>query len=201
MHRFICDFLLDIVQNSFEAGAPSVQVTIEEDAGRLACTVTDTGKGMDETMRNQVLDPFHGGSSKHPGRPVSLGIPFLAEAMRETGGQFHLSSQPGQGTTVRFVCDLHHVDTPPTGDIPGTILLLLSDARAGEVSVFRSLDTPKGRGSYRVTKSGLVQELGDLRKGDALLLARAYLRSQEGGLERWKVERRLVLSKGEDYDT
>ena len=107
----------------------------------------------------------------------------------------------GKRYVYRFVCDLHHVDTPPTGDIPGTILLLLSDARAGEVSVFRSLDTPKGRGSYRVTKSGLVQELGDLRKGDALLLARAYLRSQEGELERWKVERRLVLSKGEDYDT
>lgn len=200
MHRFICDFLLDVAQNSFEADASLLRISIEESADWFSCTVIDNGKGMDERMQGQVLSPFHEGT-KHPARPVSLGIPFLSETMRSTGGRFSLSSMPGKGTTVRFECNLHHVDTPPTGDIPGTLLLLYSDSRATEVSVFRSLATPKGSGSYQVRRSELVQALGDLRRGDALLLARTFLREKEKELERWKVERRLDLAKGENYDT
>ena len=44
MHIFICDFLLDIVQNSYEAGSTEVNLTLEEDDTLLVCTVEDNGR-------------------------------------------------------------------------------------------------------------------------------------------------------------
>ncbi len=195
MHRFICDFLLDIVQNSFEAGAPLVAVSLVEDARRFSCTVADTGRGMDEEMRHRVLDPFGCASLKHPERRVNLGLPFLRETMWRAGGIFRLETKAGVGTTVRFTCDLRHVDTPPVGDVPGTLLLLLSDARARQVSVFRRLSSPKGSGSYRVTREMMLQKFGGLEKSDSLRGARSFLRRQEEKLELLRVQRPLVLTK------
>ena len=70
-------FLLDIVQNSFEAGSTEVLLTLEEDDILLVCTIEDNGKGMDEDLKARVLDPFVTDGVKHTKRKVGLGLPFL----------------------------------------------------------------------------------------------------------------------------
>ncbi|MFA6785071.1 MAG: sensor histidine kinase, partial [Sphaerochaeta sp.] len=102
MHVFICDFLLDIVQNSFEAESRRVELSLEETDTRLVCQVRDNGKGMDEAVKNRVLDPFYTDGIKHVKRKVGLGLPFLIQACEACNGDFSLESELGVGTTISF---------------------------------------------------------------------------------------------------
>ena len=47
MHPTICDHVLDVVQNAFEAGASEVRLAASRVGARLEVAVVDDGKGMD----------------------------------------------------------------------------------------------------------------------------------------------------------
>lgn len=193
MHLFICDFLLDIVQNSFEVDAPHVRLVLDEHDRMLDCAVEDDGKGMSEELQKRVLDPFFTDGVKHKKRKVGLGLPFLYQAVTEAGGSFSLQSQEGKGTIVRFAFDLDNMDTPPFGDLPGTLMVLLNHPKAREFTVVRKLTTKKGHGEYEVSKTQLLDVLGDLTESGSLVLLRQYLRSNEEELQKYAVDHPLEL--------
>lgn len=187
MHVFICDFLLDIVQNSFEADGEHVRLIYDERERMLDCTVEDDGKGMSEELRKRVLDPFCTDGTKHGKRKVGLGLPFLHQAVTEAGGSFNLSSREGRGTTVKFSFDLDNVDTPPVGDLPGTLLLLFNHPRAKEFTVVRKLATRKGSGEWEASKSSLEEVLGNLTDSGSLVLLREFLTANEAEIQQYAV--------------
>ncbi|WP_320129577.1 sensor histidine kinase [uncultured Sphaerochaeta sp.] len=188
MHIFICDFLLDIVQNSFEAESTYVSLILEETEDRLRCLVQDNGKGMDEQLQKRVLDPFYTDGVKHQKRKVGLGLPFLIQAVEAAGGTFSLNSEVGKGTQVDFSFDLYNIDTPPLGDLPSTLRLLFSHPLAFGFCVKRSLTTRKGQGEYEISKSELVDVLGTLTQCGTMTLLLEFLTSQEDDLKRFYVE-------------
>jgi hypothetical protein len=188
MHIFICDFLLDIVQNSFEAGSTDVVLDIEETDTRLQFLVRDNGKGMDKELQKRVLDPFYTNGVKHVKRKVGLGLPFLIQAVEAGGGNFSLTSEVGKGTDVAFGFDLGNIDTPPLGDLPSTLRLLMSHPLADGFCAKRSLSTAKGTGGYEVSKSELEDVLGPLTQCGALTLLLEFLQSQEDDLKQFYVE-------------
>jgi len=106
MHICIDDYLLDIVQNSFEADSSQVELIVDQTEDRLNCTVRDNGKGMDAEVRKRVLDPFYTDGKKHAKRKVGLGLPFLSQACEACEGTFALHSEVGVGTTVEFSFNL-----------------------------------------------------------------------------------------------
>ena len=116
--------LLDIVENSTTAGATLVEIRIveEEAAGRLTMTVKDNGTGMDDKARDAARDPF---MTTRSTRRVGLGIPFLEQAARETGGGLVIDSEPGKGTTITATFGLGHIDRKPLGDIAATVITLV----------------------------------------------------------------------------
>jgi signal transduction histidine kinase len=120
--------ILDIVQNSLAASASEVKIVILEDTigDRLEVEIEDDGHGMDENTRKKALDPFFTTRST---RRVGLGLPLLAQAARESGGSFDLSSTPGRGTSVRAVFQLSHPDRKPLGDLAGTLGVVLAGKR------------------------------------------------------------------------
>ncbi len=68
-------------------------------AGRYALlTVSDSGCGMDETIRAHAFEPFF--STKFPGR--GLGLAAVAGVMRIQRGGVQVESQPGRGSTFRL---------------------------------------------------------------------------------------------------
>lgn len=194
MHIFICDFLLDIVQNSFEAKSSEVHLTLEESDHLLSCTVEDNGKGMDEDLKARVLDPFTTDGVKHIQRKVGLGLPFLVQACRACEGSFSLQSTLGMGTKVSFSFPLNHVDTPPFGDLPSTLLTLMSHPLAQELVVRRTLATVKGDGEYQLSKSELGEILGPLTSSGTLNLLKEFLVSQEEDLRQYYVEHSPFLA-------
>ncbi|MGL4368765.1 MAG: ATP-binding protein, partial [Spirochaetota bacterium] len=76
MHHSVCDFLLDIVQNSIEAGSGVITVDLVEKKGILSVCVGDDGKGMDAETLSRVCDPFCTDGVKHEKRSIGLGLPF-----------------------------------------------------------------------------------------------------------------------------
>lgn len=179
MHYTVCDLLLDMVQNSIEAASRNVRCTLEESDGRLLVEVEDNGRGMDGDTVRRAQDPFYTEPGKHPGRKVGLGIPFLIQTVESCGGSYEIDSAPNRGTRLRFDLDLSNVDTPPMGDLPSTFRQMLCYDNEYEMEINRR----RGGVSYELTRSQLIDTLGELESAGALLLLQEFLESQEAWIE------------------
>jgi anti-sigma regulatory factor (Ser/Thr protein kinase) len=117
--------ILDIAQNSLEAGASEIEIEIWENLqeDRLSIKVRDNGRGMNPETAAKVTDPFFTTRST---RNVGLGLPLMAAASRAAGGALTVDSKPGQGTTVVATFRHGHIDRAPLGDIEGTLMVLLA---------------------------------------------------------------------------
>jgi hypothetical protein len=177
LHFTLSDFLLDLTQNSVEAGASQITVKVVQDKGAIEIAIEDNGKGMDEETLARVKDPFFTDGKKHAKRRVGLGIPFLVQALEQVDGEFSLESVPGEGTNLRFSFPADHVDTPQLGDLPGFFLSALSFDGDYEL-VIQRMDAYRGL-DYELTRSGLVDAVGDLHDAASLVLVRRFLESQE----------------------
>jgi hypothetical protein len=116
--------LLDIVQNSIEAGASKIEIIIDEDlkADKLLIEIRDNGRGMSEDQVAKVLDPFY---TTRKTRHIGLGIPLFLEACRRCEGDLKIFSKPGEGTTVQATFRHSHIDRAPLGDIPSVLITVL----------------------------------------------------------------------------
>ena len=178
MHASVCDILTDLVQNAVEAGATQVEMEVSTTPAMIRARIQDNGKGMDADTLARAKDPFYSEPGKHDHRRVGLGIPLLMQTASAVGGSVDIRSEPGKGTTVEFTFDAKHLDTPPMGDLPATVMGLMSFSGAYNLTVKRA--TPAD--GYTVSRSDLTDALGNLEEVDNLVLARAYLRSQEDNL-------------------
>ncbi|MDD2231420.1 MAG: sensor histidine kinase [Sphaerochaetaceae bacterium] len=180
MHVFLCDFLLDIAQNSLEADSTLVQILISETPESIRFRIEDNGKGMSEETQKKVTDPFYTDGVKHKKRKVGLGLPFVIQ----TGKDFSLNSSLGKGTVVQFSFDLTDIDVPPLGDLPSTILAIFSGAPDDcDVVVTREISSTHGDSGYKVSRSSLIEALGELRTAGSQNLARQYLDGLEEDLK------------------
>ena len=116
--------ILDIVENSIEAGAKEVGIHIREDIedDLLEVIIEDDGRGMDAKAISQVRDPFY---TTRKTRRVGLGLSLLEEAAREAGGNLSLRSEQGKGTRVTATFQHSHIDRKPLGDIARTLRTLI----------------------------------------------------------------------------
>ena len=196
MHFFLCDFLLDISQNSMEAGATEIKISIAETPKYISFKVVDNGKGMSDEILKKVKDPFYTDGVKHIKRKVGLGIPFLFQTSKDC----KISSSVGKGTTIYFGFDLTDIDVMPLGNLSLTILAIFSGncKSVCDVIVERSLTTRKGSRSYTISRSELLEVLGDLRSSGSLSLAKQFLESKEEEVNQVRVETMLdIPDKGE----
>ena len=117
--------ILDIVENSLRSDAKVIEISVVEDEEQdlLTLEIKDDGRGMDPEKAKRAADPFF---TTKPGRRFGLGLALLAQAAREAGGAFGISSSPGAGTTVRATFGYGHPDRKPLGDIPATLQTLVA---------------------------------------------------------------------------
>ncbi|KAK3303819.1 hsp90-like protein [Chaetomium strumarium] len=86
---------------------------LQQDAGfgKIVLTVSDTGRGIsEEYLRNQLYTPFAQEDQFAPG--TGLGLSLVRQLVTTLGGEIHVTSQVGCGTSVNVILPL------PAG--PGT---------------------------------------------------------------------------------
>lgn len=183
MHAEICDFVVDCLQNSVEAGAGYIKLNYTVFEGeKIEVEIIDNGKGMDAEILKKIQDPFYTDGTKHVKRKVGLGIPFLIQAVNLTGGTFSVKSEKGKGTEFKFDFDLKNIDTPPEGDISASILQAMMFEGDYELEFNKKLIRCGNEKSYTVKRKDLIDALGGLSDASSLKLAKAFLDSQEEDL-------------------
>lgn len=121
------------------------------DGPYLSLSVTDTGTGMTPDVIAKAFDPFF--TTKPIGMGTGLGLSMIYGFAQQSGGQAHLHSTPGHGTTARILLPRYRGEANPVpldapdGPITGT--------SAGE-TVLVVDDEP----SVRVLVSHVLEELG-----------------------------------------
>lgn len=183
MHASLADVLIDLVQNSVEAGALNIAITLDEGQDEISFKVEDDGKGMDQRTLERAEDPFWTDGIKHPGRRVGLGIPFLRQTAAQVGGRVNIDSVPGKGTGVDAVFPADHLDLPPVGNLALLwVQCLTFDGEYG-MTIRRRYREPGGlERSYEIDRVELAEALGGLEDAGALGLLRDYIRSLEESL-------------------
>ena len=109
--------VLDIAQNSVDAGASLIQISlcIATAPKRMTLTIADNGRGMPAEFAARVTDPFCTSRTSRRGGPGA--------AVFKNGGRAHgrlalLESEPGKGTRVCAAFTLGHIDLAPLGICP-----------------------------------------------------------------------------------
>ena len=102
MHATLSDVIADTAQNSIEAGAKKIELSLIEDGTTISVRIRDNGKGMDMATQERAFDPFYTEPGKHDKRRVGLGLPILKQLCESTNGAVSLSSVPGEGTLLEY---------------------------------------------------------------------------------------------------
>ena len=178
MHASLADIVADIAANSIEAGAELIKVDISENDDFIVLKVVDNGKGMDEKTLARAFNPFFTEEGKHDKRKVGLGLPFVKQTCDACGGNVSLESEKGRGTTIVCSFASSNIDLPPMGDMAAAALSLFSFPGKFEMVFSHS----KGKESYSISRSELIEAVGGLEDAQSLSLARDFLQSQEEAL-------------------
>ena len=116
--------ILDVVENSIEANASRIEIKIIEMKSKdlLAVEIKDNGRGMKKETVDRVLDPFY---TTRTTRRVGMGLSLLAQAAKESNGDFEIYSKVGVGTEVKATFQYSHIDRKPIGDMKNTLITLI----------------------------------------------------------------------------
>ena len=102
--QIVLNLLLNAAQAIEPGRSAENEVHVEtgfDDFGDVVILVRDTGCGMTEETRRRVFDPFF--TTKRFGENSGLGLFICHNLVSAMGGDIHLESAPGKGTTVRVV--------------------------------------------------------------------------------------------------
>jgi anti-sigma regulatory factor (Ser/Thr protein kinase) len=159
--REIALHLLDVAENGVAAGASRIRIRVVESRpeNRLELTVEDDGAGIPAEMLRQVTDPF---VTSRTTRRVGLGLSLLKAAAERCEGRFDIRSAPGEGTRVAASFRYDHIDRAPSGDIPGTMVLLMAGNPGIDFEYVHEID-----GETFVLDTAEIREtLGDIPLSD-----------------------------------
>jgi predicted metal-dependent phosphoesterase TrpH len=169
--------ILDIVQNSLEAGAGRIEIEITENLrdNLLTIVVRDNGRGMDPETVAKVTDPFF---TTRTTRRVGMGIPLLGAAARAAGGMLTIDSKPGQGTSIRATFQHTHLDRAPLGDIETTLMVLLAGQPGRSICFRHRVDDRE----FELDSLDFRAADIDLASPEGLAILREAIRRGEAGL-------------------
>ena len=139
LREAVTNLVLNAIDAMPRGGAIKIVTRVTESTGaglepagncHVVLEVRDTGKGMDNFVKEHCLEPFF--STKGP-RGSGLGLAMVYGMIRRHQGSIDVESEPGRGTTVRLV--FNPVGSPVrfpvapavTADLPPLRILCIDD--------------------------------------------------------------------------
>ena len=144
--------IMDIVDNSVNAGATQVEVGLFYNHDTLKMTIRDNGYGINPTMIRNVTDPY---TTSRTNRRVGMGLPLLKMNAERTGGKIVVESEPFKGTTVAATFITSHIDCIPEGELAKTLALIIS----GNPQVDFKVSIVKGSQFFQITTAEIREAL------------------------------------------
>lgn len=120
--RDISLHILDIAQNSINANASLIEISVIETDYVIEVVIRDNGKGMTEEELAKAIDPFY---TTRKTRKVGLGLSLLKHNVELTSGKFTIESQLNKGTIVKATFNRTSIDCLPLGDLLETFITLI----------------------------------------------------------------------------
>ncbi len=86
-----------------ESGTITVSGKQAEDEDFYEFAVSDDGQGIDPKFHERVFEMFSSLRPKDEVDGTGMGLSIVEKIVRTYGGEIHLESEPGKGTTIRFL--------------------------------------------------------------------------------------------------
>ncbi len=100
--------LMNLLQNAIRHTGPEGRVDLSareaEEEGMVQLTVSDTGEGIAEEIRDRIFDRFFHAAGETAGAPASigLGLAFARLAVEAHGGRIWVESELGEGSSFHL---------------------------------------------------------------------------------------------------
>ena len=162
--------ILDIAENSINAGARNIEIKIVEEMDKdlLTIEITDDGKGMSNEVIKNSTDPFY---TSRTTRKVGLGLPMLEESARMANGELKITSELAVGTKVKGTFQLNHIDRKPIGNMVDTIIALIASNSEININYLEErngkkfgFNTRELKSNYKVINFASVETLSIIKK-------------------------------------
>ena len=98
MQQVFLNLLLNAVEAMPDGGILATKTCYDTRLGSIQITISDTGSGMDESVKSKVYQPFFTTKRKGSG----LGLAITRRLVEQHGGQIYLESDPGKGTVFNI---------------------------------------------------------------------------------------------------
>jgi PAS domain S-box-containing protein len=147
--------------------------------------VSDTGMGIDETVRRRIFEPFF--TTKEKGKGTGLGLSTVFGIVQQSGGHITVDSTPGRGSTFSVYLPqseraLDRLSTPmEAGPLLGseTVLLVEDDDQVRELT--RSVLRRSGYEVLEAQNAGEALLLSEQHEGPIHLLLSDVIMPRVGG--------------------
>ncbi len=173
LHQVFFNLILNALQAMPGGGTLTVSLHLREDEvtpdrGRLEVKFHDTGTGVPPERLNRIFDPFY--SHRANGTAGSgLGLPVSLTMIKGIGGDIHLTSAVGIGTTVTVILPIVERRAERRGQLSlrrrGRVLVV-----DGDVPLRRTLTTLLTRRGFDVTTAEdadeAIHRLRECREGE-----------------------------------
>jgi PAS domain S-box-containing protein len=110
-HDQMSQILLNLTANARDAMPQGGELIIRTDnvePNEVLLAVSDTGTGIEESIREHIFEPFF--TTKEKGRGTGLGLSTVYGIVQQNEGRIDVKSAPGEGTT--FSVYLPRIDEP-----------------------------------------------------------------------------------------
>ena len=116
----------------------------DESGRRVRLSISDTGCGMDERIRERAFEPFF--TTKGIGKGTGLGLSTVYGIVHQNQGTVHVSSRPGQGTVFEL-----YFPVVPEGEAEEAAPAISMPRPEASETILLAEDEPAVRGLVRET--------------------------------------------------
>ena len=92
--------IMNVLSNAIDAieGEGEIVISTEQAGPMFSISITDTGRGIPDAIRDRVFDPFF--TTKAVGQGTGLGLSISYGIVKKHGGEIEIRSKEGRGTEV-----------------------------------------------------------------------------------------------------